>query len=244
MLCPIRKAVGIWEVIINSQYQSVMRTFALYYFKKALPILFLMLLPLTIRCQDSVSLPKHIIKFSPLHLIGKFPTLQIAYERNIRGKLSVQLDAGYVLNYTADDEKKDFRGFKLREELRYYYKLKNYNRKNLKYSKSSYLSVETLQNIINYEGRYMDYDCNCTVSQYVKLRETGINFKIGYTEYLSRFILDFSAGLSFRHIRYREPYFYRQDVDYLSLNLIEPQETNQNIITPVFGFRTGYRIGK
>ena len=163
--------------------------------------------------QDSISyaglIPKSIVKYSPLHLLNHYPTIQLAYEQGLGGKWTAQIDVGYVINYdNIDSDFEDKRGFKLKVEPRYYFADK------IEKHVLFYLAVEYYINRINFdrsERREECFDVTCnhrymrTYDFEVKYREMGSTFKFGKLKWYGDIALDFNFGLSLRYIRYHHP---------------------------------------
>src|SRR5687768_7631987 len=91
-----------------------------------LPLL-ISLLAFSARSQDSLLQLRPNIKFSPLHLLNHYSTIQLGYEQpNYKG-LTVMVESGYVterwaLAPTLSDTKRG--GWKFKEDVRYYFKYK------------------------------------------------------------------------------------------------------------------------
>src|SRR5687767_14554290 len=66
--------------------------------------------------------PDMAIKFSPIHLINFYPTVQLAFEKKIRKKLTAQIDLGYILqnNKLRGNDFGNMRGYKTKAEARQY----------------------------------------------------------------------------------------------------------------------------
>src|SRR5688572_6403800 len=71
--------------------------------------------------QTETFVPALTVKFSPLHLINFYPTIQLAVERKIKGKLSGQVDLGYIVRSQPDNSAfSNMRGYKAKAEARQY----------------------------------------------------------------------------------------------------------------------------
>lgn len=194
------------------------------------------------------NLPRHVVKFSPLHLINFYPTLQVAYEFRLKNNFALQADLGYVLSYkiNTDPEFKDKRGVKLKTEVRYYL---------LSFITSHgawYLSAEPYINIINFDRQTVQTECfdlDCTI-QYrrwydfkVKYREQGIAFKYGIHRYAGKITLDMNIGLVLRHVDYKKPNIPRGFNEPDEWGWFEiPNEEKRTVIGPTVGFRLGYKL--
>lgn len=148
------------------------------------------ILYIDVQCQDTTAFIGQVIKFESLSLISLFPTCQFAYEHRIGSSLTMQVGAGYVTDFfNRDDHYTSKRGLKFKEELRYYLSYISKPRwKN--YRKGTYLGFEMHQTMINF-NEYEDR---------VRWREYGYGAKLGFAEFSRRIMLDYSIGISFRHL--------------------------------------------
>ena len=161
-----------------------------------------------------------VISFTPLSLIN--PTgsnIQIGAEL-IRGKWSYGSDIAVYLSHSSkkgDYRTADRRGFKIRPEIRYYFKprLKDekphlgfYVANELLFIKDHFKRGDTYaedwDNPIDEYNLFYDYDI---ISRY----EFGTNFKLGYQSILwKRITLDWFTGIGIKYINstyeYRVPY--------------------------------------
>ena len=177
------------------------------------------------RSQDSTAyVSKDIIKFSPLHLLVYPRSLQIAYEHRFPSRFSTQIDVGYVLPIGINNgpsDIRDVRGFKLKEEIRYYYYGKNYKTQKKNYHEY-YLSAEIHQNIFD----YVEFDDT------QKYREFGYGFKLGFSDYLGRINLDLNAGVSFC-------YSQSDPIDIFGA-ITDWNNNKKYFIRPILSARVGY----
>lgn len=177
--------------------------------------------------QDSTAyLPKDIIKVSLLHLLFSSRSLQVAYEHRFDNQFATQLDAGFLLPIGENrgfGDALDVRGFKLKQEIRYYYYSKNFGkRKQNRYD--YYLGGETHQNILS----YVEFDDRKRYQEY------GYGFKVGFSEALPRISLDVNAGASVCYSR-TEP------IDLFSA-IFDWNNNKKYFIRPILSFRIGYVI--
>lgn len=200
--------------------------------------------------QDSLNIDKLVpgsaVKFSPLHLLNFYPTVEVSYEHKLFQRVTLQAEVGYVLDYHYETEFDDKRGVKLKLEPRYYF----WGRTDRE--KIYYASAEPYFYVINFDrtdSREECFDMECTsrfrrTYQYkVKYRENGITLKAGYIRYYSRFFLDFNSGLTLRNIRYYKPDLSGADFDEGPLMFIKiPNEENRITIAPHLCVRLGYRL--
>lgn len=199
--------------------------------------------------QDSTHIrhkPRHALKFSPFHLIGFYPSFQLAYEVGISNRLGLQVDAGYILtNYNSTNtDYQNKRGTKLKADIRYYFH-------SLPNSPDGFYSaLETHLNYVNFDRQETTTECfdascqNMFVRYYstmVKYRENGGSVKVGYLIFFDNsFLMDVSVGWSLRNIRYYGTGSNTNDV--ITFFSFEPNEEDRVVITPILGIRIGYRF--
>lgn len=208
----------------------------------------------SMKAQDSLSfdtlVPEHAIKFSPLHLINFYPTIEVSYERKIAKRITLQFEVGYLLDYGSDlySDFHNKRGVKLKLEGRHYFWGRIDRRK------LYYVSVEPYMNIVNFDREDMrqecfDLECNHIYTrQYfytMEYREQGVSVKLGLLRYMfrSNFMFDLNSGFTLRVVRYKEPANLVGgfgDDDWTFLNI--PNETDRVTISPNLGIRLGYRF--
>lgn len=72
--------------------------------------------------NDTVYLPKHIIKFSPISLLDfNTPSFQFSYERSLENNAAIQFELGYINNVIYDIfQFRPTQGYRARVELRRY----------------------------------------------------------------------------------------------------------------------------
>jgi hypothetical protein len=219
------------------------------------PVL-LTLLPLIVSpdvsyCQRPSPIIKSNIKFSPLHLINSFPTIQLGYERNLPKKFSINLEAGHVVGNPESKEYPNKRGKKFREEIRYYYKF------NPRKENAFYGAFDFFQNYLRFDESgtiNLCDDLECLNStkielgpQKVKLNEKGFGIRMGVTEFSGRFIFDFNWGVSFRWVTWHRPFFkLTPDTGTIGLPIeyFIRDDDNHFRIFPSLGIRIGYLLKK
>lgn len=195
--------------------------------------------------QDSLirHKPKHAIKISPVHLLGFYPTVQMAYEFAITDRINIQTDLGYVFNRNnSNDDYRNKRGVKLKLEGRYFLKSRFYNNEGI------YFSIEPYFTAIDFDRLSVTQECfdaNCqnTFLRYAQnkviYREHGFSLKVGYMYSLgSRVWLDINYGGTLRDIKYEGAPRSTQQL----FNFFEPNETDRIVIAPIIGVRLTYRI--
>jgi Protein of unknown function (DUF3575) len=209
----------------------------------------LVLTCITIFAQDSLEIrhkPAHAIKWSPIHLLGFYPTVQLAYEASVGKRLSVQGDVGYVINYEGgtNTEYMNKRGVKLKAELRYYFESLPGSRDGF------YASIEPYVTRINFDRSITISECfdpNCQNSYLrnftykVEYRETGFSGKGGYVIYFDNdVLLDVSIGWSWRSVNYDQPDNVPPTTT--GFNFFGPNEEDRIVLSPLLGIRVGYRL--
>jgi hypothetical protein len=202
--------------------------------------------------KDSLTMamlvPQQAVKFSPLHLINFYPTIGFSFEQKVARQVTLQLEGGYVLNYSNDwnEDFIDKRGAKVKLESRYYFFGRTDKRK------IYYLGGEVYANIINFERlsrREECFDVNCDhmfiryENAKMAYREKGFTIKAGLIKYLGRkFFFDFSSGWTIRDIEYRELTNILSDEDDWWGIWEIPNEDDRIILAPNVGARLGYRF--
>jgi hypothetical protein len=200
---------------------------------------------------------KLVIKWSPLHLIAKYPTLQLALEQRISKNISFQYEAGTVLsinglNVIADEDHSRYRGFKAKFEVKRYFNADDYRR--------FYCAAELFYNRINYNTNEFfivhpdlgdaSKDYNQKIKYSKQYREGGLVIKGGVVFNVYRFRIDLHAGASISNYKERsigEPALpnYSRPEDYEETSIIRLfnlSDTNSIYIFPRLGFRIGYVI--
>lgn len=199
--------------------------------------------------RDSLTMamvvPEQAVKFSPLHLINFYPTLELSFEQKIASQTTLQLEAGYVLDYNNDwnEEFLDKRGIKLKLEGRYYF----FGR--IDRRKAYYMAGEAYTNIINFDRVRTTNECfdiNCdhaftrTDEHKVEYREKGFSIKAGMLKRFGKFLFDLNSGITLRDINYNKPAVAEFDEDWTFWEI--PNESDRITLSPNFGFRLGYTI--
>ncbi len=217
-----------------------------YCFTLALWVLF----SVAVHGQDSVSIrhkPKHAVKWSPMHLWGFYPSMQLAYEVGISERIGIQVDAGYVLNFggNLDEDYQNKRGVKLKTELRYYFESLP------KSSDGFYMSVEPYWNQVKFDRSLTSEECFDPACQTrflryntfgVRYKELGLSTKGGYLIFFdSNILMDVTVGWSLRSIDYQYPEGMENTL-MNTLNFFEPNEEDRIVLSPTIGLRVGYRF--
>lgn len=217
---------------------------------RLLIIFFVLVFNMVVQGQDSTLIrhkPRHALKISPLHLLGFYPTLQVAYEVGISDRIGFQIDAGLVVNYRGgtSTDYQNKRGTKLKAELRYYFE-------SLPQSPDGfYVSVEPYLNRVNFDRSGTTTECFDPLCQSlytrhfsfgVKYREYGVSAKGGYVIFFDQHVLlDVTIGWSLRDIQYDQPSNTAEMVQNNFL-FFGPNEEDRVVLSPLVGIRLGYRF--
>jgi hypothetical protein len=201
---------------------------------------------------DSIASKKNMhrlaVKWSPLHLVGNYPTFQLAVEHRIADRLALQWDAGYVVNTSSVESKEGFdkKGFKAKLDVRYYFP---FGRSAL------FIAPEVYYNYVDFKSSgTFGVDCDdpeggCYYYRYytysVHYREPGLNFKSGLIHRFGKhFCIEYHLGVSLRFIRYKTPdkppgksYEERYERSFPDFSL---SKESLNTLFPSTGFRLGY----
>lgn len=192
--------------------------------------------------------PAHALKWSPIHLWGFYPSLQLAYEVGFAKRLSAQADAGYVVRYDegTSTDYMNKRGVKLKAELRYYFESLAGGMDGF------YASVEPYMTSINFDRSVTLSECFDPACQHtfwrnytykVEYREMGLSAKGGYIIYFDKnILLDVNIGWSLRSINYDQPDNVPELAPVGGFNFFAPNEEDRIILSPLFGARIGYRF--
>jgi hypothetical protein len=200
------------------------------------------------QARDSVDTiwlaPSKVIKFSPLHLLNFYPTIELSYEHRLADRFTLQGEFGYVLDYDSntDDEYQDKRGFKAKLEPRYYLA---YSEQHMNF----YTSAEVYLNRINFDRATImtgciDLACDFQFAQKthfeMKYREHGVSVKLGWIIHMHRFMLDLNSGWTIRSIDYSgQPDNFIEEEEMIDFG---PNEADRIELSPNIGIRFGYRL--
>ena len=200
-------------------------------------------------------IPKFAVKYSPFHLLYKYPSMQLAVEHKVCRNLTMQYDAGIVFSYPGNsNNNEDYankRGYRLIAELRYYlpftprvpfYLAAEGYYHNIVFDRRAVVGY------INDNGTYSYYEY---ITHAVRTRQSGGGLKLGMLIYPgrwsknSRFFLDINGGLAIRGITYtneRLPPGRYTFFENKTHGLFDPDEKNHTETRPIIGIRLGYRI--
>lgn len=126
--------------------------------------------------------PQHLISVSPLHMLNRFPTVFLHYERSLTASLNLNLGGGVIVdledNETNNGEQ-DFlnkRGFKLNSELKHYFES----------SGSGLFYISLLAEYFNIKfdrARTFGFNCadgfSCAYFQYDEYEVTRQHYRVG-----------------------------------------------------------------
>jgi hypothetical protein len=202
--------------------------------------------------RHKVKAPALAIKWSPLHLIYFYPSVQVAIEHRLFKNLNVQYDLGLIVDYPQSDSEdfSDKHGYRVIGELRYYVpsppKVPFYVATELYHSKIAF----TRSQVVGYGCETGDCDYFQYVDYDIETINRGIGIKFGVLLYPGwnknrSFFFDINAGGAFRDITYKDigrpndgpgEVFYDNDND----RLFAPSEQSRTQIRFVLGVRLGY----
>lgn len=196
--------------------------------------------------------PVMAVKWSSLHLIYFYPSLQVAFEHKVAKNITLQYDLGLVFNPpdNLNESYRKRRGFRGIAELRYYLPSPP--------KVPFYAAGEFYSSRINFDRSYtLGFDCldgECLYFRYdtykVRNKQQGIGLKYGillfpgWNKHRS-FFFDFNAGVAFRSIRYHEVgkpresniTFFGNEKNAISFS---PDEDDRREFRPILGIRLGY----
>jgi hypothetical protein len=206
--------------------------------------------------QDGhIAPPRLSVKWSPLHLIYFYPSIQIGIEHKLFNNITLQYDLGLVvdLGIRSGEEFADRHGFRGIAEVRYYipsppkipfYIAGEFYYSNIRFDRS---------NIIGYDC----YGGDCFYYEHITYRvkngHQGAGLKYGILLFPGwnknrSFFFDLNVGVAYRSISYHHPgkpaapnvtYFENEDEFF-----IRPSEKDRREFRPVLGFRLGYSFIK
>jgi hypothetical protein len=201
--------------------------------------------------------PRLAVKWSPLHLIYFYPSIQIGIEHKLFQNITLQYDLGLVvdLGVRSNDDFTNCHGFRGIGELRYYIPSPP--------KIPFYIAGEFYYNNIRFDrSNVIGYDCfdgDCLYYEHITYRVThdhqGVGLKYGILLFPGwnrnrSFFFDLNVGVAYRSISYNNPgkpiapniiYFEDEGDDFLSFR---PDEDNRSEFRPVLGFRLGYSFIK
>lgn len=223
-----------------------------------MPRTFIILFLVTGSCfaQDSIRfdklIPRTALKFAPATLLNFYPTLEFSFEQKIVKRFSVQIGYGHVIKIdkSFDSEYQNKKGYKTNLEIHYY--LMPSRKYNLVYyiASGGYINAVDFYRETSQQECY-DLSCNHTFTRYynytVNYREHGFTLKFGFVKHFPKSIfIDVNGGWSFRYIDYDQPLIppgmnnFVMDESFLFGNI--PIEDDWFTLTPLVGFRVGYRF--
>lgn len=193
-----------------------------------------------------VNYPKATIKWNPLFMLNRFPTIQLGYEFNVAKQINVSLSAGYVMDIFTDDFNTDFvdkRGVKSGLEFRKYLSTKKMN--------TFFFSIGLDYFYIKYDrSRTFAFNCldqfECAFFQFdeysVVRQDRRANTRIGVIADLGDdFLVEVALGFAVNSRQFRtEDRISGFDIQYGDTALLE--EENQFLFQPLAAINLTYRI--
>jgi hypothetical protein len=187
---------------------------------------------------------RNIVKISPFHVFDFYPSLQIAYERRLTKKFSLQTDIGFVAeNSRYNLLYQNIRGVKLNLEGRFYL------------SHGSYFGMEAYTTAVDFRRQAsitgcFDLACQMQYTQTynynVKYRESGFSWKFGHILGLfdrDHIIMDVSYGFDLRFINYIKPIDDTNNNTAIAFRpIFSKDEDKRREFSPAVGIRLGYRF--
>jgi hypothetical protein len=199
--------------------------------------------------------PRLAVKWSSLHLIHFYPSIQIGVEHVLLKNVRAQYDVGLVVDRLGTDEEyENCRGFRGIGEIRYYIPSPP--------KIPFYIAGEFYYSDIKFDRTNVaGYDCqgeHCLYYEYLTYTMThgnqGAGLKYGILLFPGwnrnrSFFFDINVGIAYRSITYRRPatlpanitIFEDDNDDFLSFR---PSEDNRREFRPVVGIRLGYAFVK
>ncbi len=185
---------------------------------------------------------RNTLKLSPLHGFDFYPSFQVAYERRLTKRFSMQTDVGFVIERSTNNLRyQNIHGFKLNVEGRFYF------------IKATYIGMEAYTTAVDFDRQAtvngcFDLDCQMQYSRTynfgVKYRESGFSWKVGHNIGLferDHLILDVSYGLDLRFINYIKPIDDTSSSGFFWVSVTK-DERKRREVSPAVGFRLGYRF--
>jgi len=147
-----------------------------------------------------------VIKFAPYTLLDyRHPSIQLGVERAVSKSFSLQAEYGYILPKVFiehyDFYSPNFKGYRIRGELKYYY---FHNDKENKYG--PYCSIELYKTKNDYKAKIGLHEESDTVYRITHFNDLkiyknlfGANLKYGYQRNFDRIVVDIAAGIGIQH---------------------------------------------
>lgn len=201
------------------------------------------------RAQDTpdallASVPRQAIRFSPLHLVSFYPTLEFSLEQRLYKQVTLVGEYGHVLNYGNTNSHSNKRGHKAKAELRYYL---HHVRRLTFYAAGEYywnaIRFDRWAQRTEFLDASFDFPIIRKFAYPVVYDEYGVSLKYGLLIDLPKHLfLDFNAGLRMRVIDYDKPTLAAGEVDTDDHNFLAPGEDDRTVPGFVVGVRLGYRF--
>ena len=206
--------------------------------------------------QDGrMTTPRLSVKWSPLHLVYFYPSIQVGIEHKLFRDITLQYDLGLVadLGVRSSEDFSNRHGFRGIGELRYYIPSPP--------KIPFYIAGEFYYSNIRFDrSNVVGYDCygeDCFYYEHITYRvnhdHQGVGLKYGILLFPGwnrnrSFFFDLNIGVAYRTISYNHPgksaapnvTYFENDDDFF----IHPNENDRREFRPVLGFRLGYSFIK
>ncbi|WP_017731527.1 DUF3575 domain-containing protein [Nafulsella turpanensis] len=208
--------------------------------------LLLFLCPLYTFGQDTLHLslpPSPILKFSPFSLMDPLTSIQFALEHPLNSRISLQHELGYIIPSAYESENKNDRGWRIRNEIRFYFNPAGYP------EGGGYLAPEFLFIHSRFErnemfGRDCSGDFNCAYYQYMdytmQKQVYALHLKIGYQFVIERFAIDLYSGLGYRHVKVKSFNKPPNGPEYWDLFYFQKDDGFYDLPSMSLGMKIGY----
>ena len=198
--------------------------------------------------------PRLAVKWSPIHLINFYPSIQIGLEHKLFRNITMQYELGAIIDMgvMSNDDFIDQRGFRAIGEVRYYlpsppkipfYIAGEYYYGDIRFDRSDVIGY----NCQGGECLYFEY-----ITHRVNHRHQGVGLKYGILLFPGwnknrKFFFDLNVGAAYRSIRYNYPElpdgnditrFEQKSDDHI----FRPEENKGRHVRPVVGLRMSYVI--
>lgn len=202
---------------------------------------------------NRIEAPAFAIKYSPVHLIYFFPSVQFSVEHKVLKNINFHYDLGKVVNYrdTESERYSNRRGFRGIAEIRWYLpsppKVPLYVAGDFYYSRIQF----DRSTVMGHHCETRDCDYFEYITYKVNYDSHGFGLKFGsllfpgWNKNRSVFI-DVNTGFTYRDTSFSDvgkpvipdTLFFEKD----GFRLFALNEKNHHVFQPVFGMRVGYRF--
>ncbi len=175
------------------------------------------------------------------------PTLLLALEFPLNERVSFSQELGLVMGYRGDQSILDeFIGFKVREELRFYFDNMSFGEARPFLSLSGMYRFMTITQAGNVgygctSGDLWSCDFLQQAEEAIDSHQFGGALKFGFVKtVLPRLTLEGDAGLSLRYLNFQDN--QGSDVTYFFRNDVNLNQTSGASVVPVFSIKIGYKL--